>query len=92
MAGYSDKPVVQKLGIKPGFIFFGVYIFCGRRPAAYSDLVGPLPVEVTLAARLKAPLDMVHVFNIVHVFATEAKGLARKLHKLSRRDQTGRHD
>jgi hypothetical protein len=68
MAGYSGKPVVQKLGIKPGFC-----IFTTGAPAAYSDIVGKLPADVTVATRLKAPLDM------VHVFATEAAGLAGKL-------------
>ena len=68
MAGYSGKPVVQKLGIKPGF-----RIFVGHAPSGYSDIVGKLPADVTVAARLKPPLDM------VHVFATEAAGLAGKL-------------
>jgi len=68
MAGYSSKPVVQKLGIKPGF-----RIFAAGAPAAYSDIVGQLPAEVTMAATAKPPLDM------VHVFATKAKGLAGRL-------------
>ena len=68
MAGYSGKPVVQKLGIKPGFC-----IFVGQAPRAYGDVVGELPDDVTIASRLKAPLDM------VHLFAIEAKGLAEKL-------------
>jgi hypothetical protein len=68
MAGYSGKPVVQKLGIKPGFC-----VFTAGAPAAYSDIVGKLPADVTIATRLKPPLDM------VHLFATEAAGLAGKL-------------
>jgi hypothetical protein len=68
MAGYSGKPIVQKLGIKPGFRIFAVGL-----PSAYGDLVGKLPADVTLAAVAKAPLDM------VHVFATQAAGLAGKL-------------
>jgi hypothetical protein len=68
MAGYSGKPIVQKLGIKPGF-----RIFVGHAPSGYSDIVGKLPDDVTVAVRLKPPLDM------VHVFATEAAGLAGKL-------------
>ena len=68
MAGYSGKPLVQKLGIKPGF-----RIFAAGAPAAYADIVGELPADVTVATRLKAPLDM------VHLFATEAAGLAAKL-------------
>ena len=68
MAGYSGKPVVQKLGIKPGFC-----IFVDGSPSAYGGIVGELPDDVTVAARLKPPLDM------VHVFATKAAGLAGKL-------------
>jgi len=67
MAGCSGKSVVQKLGIKPGFC-----IFVAHAPRAYGDIVGEL-ADVTIASRLKAPLDM------VHLFAIEAKGLAAKL-------------
>jgi hypothetical protein len=68
MAGYSGKPVVEKLGIKPGF-----FIFTAGAPRAYEDIVGKLPAGVTIAATLKAPLDM------VHVFAMQASGLAARL-------------
>ena len=68
MAGYSGKAVVQKLGVKPGFRIFAAGLW-----GAYSDVVGQLPADVTIVSRLKAPLDM------VHVFATDAAGLAEKL-------------
>jgi hypothetical protein len=77
MAGSSGKPLTQKLGIQPGFC-----IFVDGAPAAYSDIVGKLPADVKVTAWLKAPFDM------VHVFATEAAGLAGKL----RGDRAGRHD
>jgi hypothetical protein len=67
VSGYSGKPVVQKLGIKPGF-----RIFSAGAPAAYADIVGRLPTDVTMASSAKAPLDMVHL-------VTEAKGLAARL-------------
>jgi len=70
MAGYSGKTVVQKLGIKPGF-----RIFVDGAPVAYGDIVGELPDEVTVVSRPKAPLD------VVHLFATEAAGLAGRLRK-----------
>jgi len=70
MAGYSGKTIVQKLGIKPGF-----RIFVDGVPAAYGDIVGELPDEVTVVSRPKAPLD------VVHLFATEAAGLAGRLRK-----------
>ena len=68
MAGYSGKPVIQKLGIQPGFC-----VFVAGAPSAYDDIVGKLPEGASIMPRLKAPLDM------VHLFATEASGLAAKL-------------
>ena len=68
MAGYSGKPLVQKLGIKPGFC-----IFVDGLSIAYADVVGELPDDVRIASTAKSPLDM------VHFFAAEAKGLAAKL-------------
>jgi hypothetical protein len=68
MAGYSGKPLVQKLGIKPGFC-----IFVDGLATPYRDVVGDLPDDVTIARTAKAPLDM------VHLFAAEAKGFAAKL-------------
>ena len=68
MAGYSGRSVVQKLGVKPGF-----RIFVDGAPDSYDDVIGPLPADVTLAPRLKAPLDM------VHVFAKQATALRKKL-------------
>jgi hypothetical protein len=70
MAGHSGKSVVQKLGIKPGF-----RIFVDCAPAAYSDIVGALPDEVTIVSRPKLPLD------VVHIFATDAAGLGGRLRK-----------
>jgi hypothetical protein len=57
LAGYSAKPLVQKLGIQPGFRIFSV-----GAPSAYSDIVGKLPAGVTIVSRRQAPLDMVHLF------------------------------
>jgi hypothetical protein len=42
-------------------------------PAAYRDIIGKLPDDVTVVSRLKAPFDM------VHIFASEAAGLATRL-------------
>ena len=68
MAGYSGKTIAQKLGIKPGFC-----IFADGAPRAYDKMVGPLPAGTSLQARPKPPVDM------VHLFATQAAGLAVKL-------------
>jgi hypothetical protein len=68
MAGYSGKSVVQKLGIKPGF-----RIFVDSAPSPYGEIVGELPAGIVMVSRLKAPLDF------VHLFATDARGLAAVL-------------
>ncbi len=68
MVGYSTKPVIQKLGVKPGF-----RIFVDGAPADYRGIVGEWPDGAKLVARPKAPLDM------VHLFARQANGLAAKL-------------
>ena len=68
MAGTSGKSLSQKLGLKPGF-----RIFVDGAPADYRGIVGEWPGGASLMARATAPLDM------VHVFASQAKGLAAKL-------------
>jgi hypothetical protein len=71
MAGYSGKPLSQKLGIKPGFC-----ILAEGLPRSYRDIVGPLPEGAKVVARAALSLDM------AHLFATEAAGLASKLKRL----------
>ena len=68
MAGYSGKPLSQKLGLKPGF-----RIFVDGAPADYRDIVRQWPDGAKLVTRPKTPLDM------VHLFARQAEGLATKL-------------
>ena len=68
MAGYSGKPLSQKLGIKPGFC-----IFVDGSPRPYRDIIDALPDDVKIVPRAAAGLDM------VHLFVTAAAGLASKL-------------
>ncbi len=70
MAGYSGKPLAQKLGLKPGFC-----IFVDGAPSDYRRLVGEWPDGAKLVATAAGKLDA------VHLFATEAKGLAARLRK-----------
>ena len=70
MAGTSGKPVVQKLGLKPGFC-----IFVDGLSVPYGDVVGELPTDVLVAKTARAPLDA------VHLFAAKAQGLAAKLRR-----------
>jgi hypothetical protein len=55
MAGYSGTPLVQKLGIKPGFKMIVV-----NEPEGYWDWISPLPEGVVSSA--KAPIDFIHLF------------------------------
>ncbi len=71
MAGYSGRSLTQKLGIKPGF-----RIFADSAPKPYPEIVGELPDGAKLLARAATSLDM------VHLFVTEAAGLAGKLRGL----------
>ncbi|WP_431015620.1 DUF3052 domain-containing protein [Bradyrhizobium pachyrhizi] len=70
MAGTSGKPIVQKLGLKPGFC-----IFVDGLSVPYGDVVGELPADVLVANTARAPLDA------VHLFAANAQGLAAKLRR-----------
>ena len=60
--GYSKRPLVQKLGIKPGFT-----ILILNAPPDYDQTLGPLPDEVTMAEALDGPLDFIHFFTKSHV-------------------------
>ncbi|MGY4573807.1 DUF3052 family protein [Bradyrhizobium pachyrhizi] len=68
MAGASGKPIVQKLGLKPGFC-----IFVDGLSVPYGNIVGELPADLLIAKTARTPLDA------VHLFAAEAKGLAARL-------------
>ena len=56
MAGYSQTPLPQKLGIKPGLTVVTI-----NAPANYRRLLGTTQ-GVTFSARLKPDSDLVHVF------------------------------
>jgi hypothetical protein len=73
MAGPSGKPVVQKLGIQPGF-----RIFAAGAPAPYVDIVGELPAGVTLLTRPGTATDMVHLFVTGEATLADELGRARE--------------
>ena len=70
MAGYTGKPIVQKLGLKPGFC-----VFVDGLSVPYRDIVGELPAGLRMVSTARPPLDA------VHLFAAEARGLATKLRR-----------
>ena len=57
MAGYSKKSLAKKLGIKQGFRVKTV-----NAPAGYLNLIEPVPDDVRVSARLRSPVDMIHLF------------------------------
>ena len=57
--GYSGKALAQKLGIKSW-----TRVKTRNAPANYQQLLGPLPNDVQLSARLRRPVDLVHIFSI----------------------------
>ena len=71
-AGYSGKPVWQKLGLKPQL---RVYVL--NAPGDYAQLVGASHA-VTLAGTRAG-------FDFAHVFATSAAALAKDVQTLAKR-------
>jgi len=58
-AGYSGKPLVEKLGIKPG-----ARVSVIDAPAGYRALLEPLPPGVELSDRPNQSTDLVHLFAV----------------------------
>ena len=76
MAGYSGKPLVAKLGIKPD-----TRIAILNAPRGYDRALGKLPQRVTRAATVVGPLDFIQFFTDVkraleRRFASLARALA----------------
>jgi hypothetical protein len=72
-AGYSGKPIWQKLGLSPG-----ARVLVRGAPAEYAEIVGLRPNDLTLAGPRGA-------FDIAHVFATSTKALGAAIDALARR-------
>ena len=73
VAGYSKRPLVDKLGIKPG-----AAIAILNAPTGYDRILGRLPPRVTRKATAAGPLDFIHFFT------TERRQLARQFAGLAR--------
>jgi hypothetical protein len=56
-AGYSGTPLAKKLGYKPG-----CRACVTGAPAAYRQLLAPLPEDVAFSARAGKSTDLVHMF------------------------------
>jgi hypothetical protein len=59
MTGYSGKPLVEKLGIKPG-----ARVSVMNAPPGYRALLEPLPPDLKLNDRPGQSTDLVHLFAI----------------------------
>ena len=74
MAGYSNTPLIKKLGIKEGFTMAFV-----NPPEHFSDELGSLPADAILTTRRTQRLD----FAIV--FALKEKTLKREFERVARK-------
>lgn len=61
-AGYSGTPLIQKLGIKPGF-----RVKTRNAPRAFVPLLGPLPEGAVVSPRLRPPVDIFHAFALTRI-------------------------
>jgi len=77
-AGYSGKPLLQKLGIKRGDVLAFL-----NAPDDYGNLLGKLPDGTIVTRGLKGKLDF------IQVFATEKANLERELPRLEARLKQG---
>jgi Protein of unknown function (DUF3052) len=72
-AGYSDTPLAQKLGLKPG-----QWVCYVNHPDHFEELLGELPSGITVRSQLRGPLDL------IVCFVTSRLDLARRLPALQR--------
>ncbi len=77
-AGYSGKPLAQKLGIKKGDV-----LAFSNAPDGYDRLLGKLPDGVIVAREPEGRLDF------IQLFATKRAGLEREFPRLKARLKVG---
>ncbi len=73
MAGYSGKPLAQKLGIKSGSTLAPI-----NPPENYPKLLAPLPEAVPFCAAGEKP-------DVIHYFCTERARLTKELPALRKK-------
>ena len=75
MAGYSQRSLADKLGIKPGAVVTAL-----SPPPAYIKLLAPVPADVTFVSRLGRRARFIHCFVTLRAeLAQEFPALARAL-------------
>ena len=73
MAGYSQRSLADKLGIKPGTVVTTL-----SPPPAYVKLLAPVPADVTFVSRLGRGA------KFVHSFVTRRDDLAKAFPEMAR--------
>ncbi|HTC22863.1 MAG TPA: DUF3052 family protein [Gemmatimonadales bacterium] len=73
MAGYSQRSLADKLGIKPGTVVTTL-----SPPPAYVKLLAPVPADVTFVSRLGRGA------KFVHSFVTRRADLAKAFPEMAR--------
>lgn len=68
VVGYSEKPLAQKLGIKPGY-----RVIVRHAPDGYLDWLTPAPERVVFGKTVSSTTDL------VHLFVTQRAALANEL-------------
>ncbi len=58
MAGYSQTPLIKKLGIKKGYT-----LYVKNSPVAYESLLGKMPEQTVFKPGLSGGLDFIHYFT-----------------------------
>jgi hypothetical protein len=77
MAGYSQTPLVRKLGIKPNS---KLYFF--QPPEKYFDWLNPLPDKIDIRTGITGVVDFVHIFTRdKNTFQNEFLKARNALHK-----------
>ena len=74
MAGYSQTPLIKKLGIAEGH-----RVMLTATPDHYFDLIEPLPDNVTFSTRFRRDID------VWHYFSKSASELKRRLPEMRKR-------
>ncbi|MBA2279404.1 DUF3052 domain-containing protein [Candidatus Saccharibacteria bacterium] len=57
MAGYSGKPLIDKLGLR-----YGQLVYFRNAPKEYFSELGKLPAGIFVAKKLNRPMDFMHFF------------------------------
>ena len=79
MAGYSGTPLMQKLGIKPGYKMKVV-----NEPDGYWDWISPIPEGAVVTPK--------GALNFVHLFVTSRKKFETEVLKLRAKLNPDGHD